>query len=203
MNIVIAGGSGFLGTALRARLIERGDSVRVLTRTASAPHHVAWSPADERGTWVDVVASADAVINLAGEPLDAARWTDARKKLLISSRIETTQAVVRALHRVQREGVLLNASAVGYYGSRGSERVTEDSPPGDDFLAQICRQWESEAMKAASARRVVRLRTGLVLDAEHGALARLLMPFKLGLGGPMGSGKQVPGRGSTATTGCA
>lgn len=190
MNVVIAGGSGFLGRALKARLLQRGDSVRILTRRPDAPDHVAWTPTDQKGTWVDVVATADAVVNLAGEPIEAVRWTDARKKALTDSRIESTRGIVTALQRIQREGVLLNASAVGYYGNRGSEVLTEASPPGDDFLARLCQQWEREAIKAASVRRVIRLRTGLVLDARHGALAKLLPPFRLGLGGPMGSGSQ-------------
>jgi len=190
MNIVIAGGTGFLGRALASRLRERGDAVRVLTRKASSPDHVAWSPNDMDGAWVNVVAEADVVVNLTGEAVDGPRWSEARKRVLIDSRIITTRAIVHALGRVRRKGVLLNASAVGYYGARVDETLTEESSGGNDFLATLCRKWEEEASKASGIRRVVLLRTGLVLDTRHGALASLLLPFKLGLGGPMGSGRQ-------------
>jgi len=190
MNIVIAGGSGFLGRALRARLLERGDKVVVLTRRASAPDDVAWSPNDLSGAWVNVVAEADAVVNLAGESLDGGRWTAARKRVLIDSRMITTRGIVQALGRAQRASVLLNASAIGFYGTRGDETLTEQSPPGNNFLATLCRKWEDEALKASGIRRVVLLRSGLVLDPHHGALSRLILPFRLGLGGPMGTGRQ-------------
>jgi uncharacterized protein (TIGR01777 family) len=190
MNIVIAGGSGFLGRALKTRLCERGDVVRVLTRKASQPDDVAWSPNDLNGAWATMVAEADAVINLAGESVAGGRWSAARKRVLIDSRMITTRGIVGALGRGRREGVLLNASAVGFYGPREDELLTEDSPAGNDFLATLCRTWENEATKAGGIRRLVHLRTGLVLDPHHGALAKLLTPFRLGLGGPMGSGRQ-------------
>ncbi len=190
MRIVIAGGSGFLGRALSARLQERGSDVRVLTRRPAAPHHVLWNPLDQQGAWTDEVARADAVVNLAGESVDGGRWSAARKRILIDSRMITTRGIVQALGRGRRDGVLLSASAVGFYGTRGDETITENSSAGNDFLATLCRKWEDEATKATGIRRVVLLRTGLVLDRHHGALARLLTPFRLGLGGPMGSGLQ-------------
>ncbi len=190
MNIVIAGGSGFLGSALAKRLRERGDDVRVLTRKASAPDHVEWSPNDMNGAWVKVVTGADAVVNLAGEAVDKGRWTDARKRVLIDSRIISTRAIVEAIGRTRGDGVLLNASAIGFYGTRADEVVTEESSAGNDFLATLCRKWEEEAAKAIGIRRVVLLRTGLVLDPRHGALAKLVTPFRLGVGGPMGDGRQ-------------
>src|SRR6188508_2407526 len=156
MNIVLAGGSGFLGSALQVRLRERGDVVRVLTRKASQSHHVEWSPNDLKGAWVGVVAEADAVVNLAGESVDGGRWTDARKRVLIDSRIIATRGIVQALGRARREGVLLNASAVGFYGTRADEILTEESPSGGDFLASLCRKWEDEASKGVGMRRVVR-----------------------------------------------
>lgn len=190
MNIVIAGGSGFLGSALKTRLRERGDTVRVLTRKPSRPDDVAWSPNDLNGPWVRVVGEADAVVNLAGESVEGAHWSAARKRVLIDSRMISTRGIAQALGRVRREGVLLSASAVGYYGTRAEETLTEESSAGNDFLSTLCRKWEEEASKASGIRRLVLLRTGLVLDARHGALAKLLTPFRLGVGGPMGSGRQ-------------
>lgn len=190
MNITIAGGSGFLGRALTRRLRERGDTVSVLTRRASGPGEVAWAPGNPDGPWLDAIAEADAVVNLAGESIADGRWTADRKRRLIESRMTTTRAIVNALGSAKPDGVLLSASAVGYYGDRGDETLTEASSPGDDFLARLCRDWESEARRAEGSRRVVLLRTGLVLDPGNGALAPLMTPFRLGVGGPMGSGRQ-------------
>jgi uncharacterized protein (TIGR01777 family) len=190
MRVIVAGGTGFLGRALTTHLRGRGDEVVVLSRRASAPHQIAWDPSQPGGAWVEEVSRASAVVNLAGEPMDGGRWTAARKTQLVESRIAATRAIARALADGQSNAVLLNASAVGFYGSRGNERLTEDSGPGDDFLAHLCQDWEREAEAAAARSRVVLLRTGLVLDAHAGALARLLLPFRLGLGGPLGNGLQ-------------
>lgn len=190
MNIIIAGGSGFLGRALTAHLRARGDRVQVLTRSARHQDDVAWTEGDVSGKWVDVVANADAVVNLAGESIAKGRWMAARKQRLVESRITTTRSIVDALSRVRRNGVLLNASAIGIYGDRGSEPLTEASVAGSDFLATLCVEWEREAARAEPFRRVVRLRTGLVLDPSDGALAPLLTPFRLGVGGPLGTGRQ-------------
>jgi uncharacterized protein (TIGR01777 family) len=190
MRIVIAGGTGFLGRALTDRLRSRGDMVRVLSRRPAAAEQVQWDPDDSAGAWTEEVAVADAVINLAGEPVDRGRWTATRKAALVNSRIQATRAIAGALIARQSQATLLNASAVGFYGSRGSEILTEDSPPGDDFLARLCSAWEAEALTASARGRVVLLRTGLVLDADGGALARLLVPFRLGVGGRFGDGHQ-------------
>jgi uncharacterized protein (TIGR01777 family) len=190
MRIAIAGGTGFLGRALSDRLRGRGDDVRILSRQPSAPGQVQWDPRQPAGAWTDEIGAADAVINLAGEPVDRGRWTEARKNVLVDSRVTATRAIVAAMAARESRATLLNASAVGFYGSRGSEIVTEDSQPGDDFLARLCREWESEALAASPRGRVVLLRTGLVLDARGGALSRLLLPFRLGVGGALGDGQQ-------------
>jgi uncharacterized protein (TIGR01777 family) len=190
MRIVIAGGAGFLGRALTDRLRSRGDTVRVLSRRPAAREQVQWDPSDSSGAWTEEIAVADAVINLAGEPVDRGRWTPTRKAALVNSRIQATRAIAAALRARQSQATLLNASAVGFYGSRGSETLTEDSPPGDDFLARLCVAWETEAVTASPRSRVVLLRTGLVLAADGGALARLLAPFRVGVGGPFGEGHQ-------------
>jgi uncharacterized protein (TIGR01777 family) len=189
MHVVIAGGSGFLGTALKTALVSRGDDVRILTRHQASPDELAWAP-PKHGPWMDAVAAADVVVNLAGALINGGRWTTARKAVLVDSRLAATRAIVDAVSRDRREAVLLNASAIGFYGNRGDEVLSERSSPGHDFLADLCQRWEADAERAAPFRRVVRLRTGLVLDAHHGALTPLLTPFRLGLGGPMGSGRQ-------------
>ncbi|MEQ1757731.1 MAG: TIGR01777 family oxidoreductase [Vicinamibacterales bacterium] len=190
MRIVIAGGTGFLGRALSTQLQARGDDVRVLTRRPTAANHIAWNPAEPRATWTNELGRADAVVNLAGEPIDKGRWTEERKAVLVDSRVTSTRSIVSVLKERENGAVLLNASAVGYYGACGDEVITEMSLAGHGFLASLCRKWEAEASKASERGRVVLLRTGLVLDARAGALARLLLPFKLGLGGPMGDGRQ-------------
>jgi len=140
---------------------------------------------------VEVVDGADAVINLAGEPLDAGRWTDARKASILESRIKATETIVKSIsNATKRPAVFLNASAVGIYGAHGDEALTEDSPVGSDFLASVCTAWEAAAMAAAWTTRVVLLRTGLVLDRNSGALAKLSRPFRLFAGGRVGSGNQ-------------
>lgn len=190
MNITIAGGSGFLGRALTAHLRARGDRVRVLTRAARHPDDLPWTPGTVSGAWVEAVGMADAVVNLAGASIANGRWTTTRKRELIDSRIIATRSIVEALSHVNRSGVLLNASAIGIYGDRGDEPLTEAASAGSDFLATLCLDWEREASKAESFRRVVRLRTGLVLDPSDGALEPLVIPFRLGIGGPLGTGRQ-------------
>jgi hypothetical protein len=132
------------------------------------------------------------VVNLAGEPIAGKRWTRAQKTRLRSSRIDTTRTIVQAIADAQRKPrLLLNASAVGYYGPRGDEEVSETEPPGNDFLAGLCREWEAEALRAEPhGVAVVRLRTGIVLGKGGGALAKMIPPFKLFVGGPLGSGRQ-------------
>ena len=184
MKVVIAGGSGFLGSALAASLRLAGHDVTIVTRHPQTRDQAAW-------TDVEVVDGADAVINLAGEPLDAGRWTDARKASILESRIKATETIVKSIsNATKRPAVFLNASAVGIYGAHGDEALTEDSPVGSDFLASVCTAWEAAAMAAAWTTRVVLLRTGLVLDRNSGALAKLSRPFRLFAGGRVGSGNQ-------------
>jgi len=195
-KIVIAGGSGFIGKALVRDLSAIGEVV-VLSRhpesaTGARPNErmVHWDPKSETGEWTREIASADAVVNLAGASIAEGRWNDARKQELVNSRIESTRAIVNVLRREKRERVLINASATGYYGDRGSELLDESSPAGSDFLATLALKWEAEAQRAEGFARVVMLRFGIVLDAAGGALAKTLLPFKLGAGGVLGSGDQ-------------
>jgi uncharacterized protein (TIGR01777 family) len=191
MKVMVAGGTGFLGSALQARLREAKYDVWVLSRRGAAANSIQWQPDGTAGPWAAALDGADAVINLAGAGIADARWTTARKELLYTSRILSTRSIVKALREVGRPpSVLISASGVGYYGDRGNELVTEDSGPGTDFLAQLCVEWEREAEAAAGVTRVVILRNGLVMDPSGGALAKMLLPFRLGLGGPLGSGTQ-------------
>jgi uncharacterized protein (TIGR01777 family) len=198
MKIVIAGGSGFLGRPLATFLARDGHHVVTLTRNtaperADAPSHaVTWTPNGEAGPWATHLDGADAVVNLAGEPIAARRWTEAQKRRIIDSRVQATRSLAAAMQRAASPPpVFVSGSAVGYYGPLGDEIATEDTPPGSDFLARTCVQWEAEASRAASDRtRVVCIRTGLVLEKDGGALAQMLPPFKFGAGGPVGSGRQ-------------
>ena len=184
MKAIIAGGSGFLGSALAASLRLDGHRVLVMSRHPKGRDEVPW-------TDPSVFDGADAVVNLAGEPLDAGRWTETRKASILESRVRATQTLVKAMSSVtRRPGVLLNGSAVGIYGAHGAEALTEDSPPGSDYLASVSLEWEKAAMAAAWMTRVVLLRTGLVLDKTGGALPKLALPFKLFAGGRAGSGDQ-------------
>jgi uncharacterized protein (TIGR01777 family) len=152
---------------------------------------VAWAPGYP-GEWETFVDGADGIINLAGEPIASKRWTAAQKERIASSRIDTTRALVGAVAKAKdKPKFIINASAVGYYGPRGDEILTEESAAGKDFLAQVCTSWEEQASKAeAFGLRVVRLRTGIVLGKGKGALAKMVTPFKFFVGGPLGSGKQ-------------
>ena len=198
MKVVIAGGTGFLGRALAQACLRDGDEVVVLSRSASPPpgapagaRHVRWTPDGTPGDWARALEDAVVVFNLAGEPIAARRWSAAQKARIRDSRIRATRSIVAALAGLASPPVLVNASAVGYYGSRGDEVLTESAAPGTDFLARVCIEWEREAMGAERAgARVVLLRTGLVLAREGGALPPLLLPFRLFVGGPLGSGRQ-------------
>jgi uncharacterized protein (TIGR01777 family) len=190
MRTVVAGGRGFLGRALVGSLRRKGHDVSVLTRRPGAPGEVGWSPRETSTAWTRLVREADAVVNLAGESIVGARWTANRKALLRSSRLEPTEALVREVLASPRPPVFVSGSAVGYYGSRGDEVLTETSTPGDDFLAVLCRDWEAAAAKAASATRVVVIRTGIVLARSGGALPQMARPFTFFVGGPLGSGRQ-------------
>ena len=188
MRAIIAGGSGFLGSALTARLRADGHEVRILSRS-QRPDTIQWSPNGGTGPWAAAIGEADALINLAGESIASGRWTSARKARIRNSRIQATRSLVTAIRAARRPpSVLLSGSAVGYYGARGDDALTEASVPGHDFLAQVCRDWEQEAMGAPT--RVVLLRTGLVLARNGGAFPRIALPFRLLAGGPVGSGTQ-------------
>jgi uncharacterized protein len=191
-KIVIAGGSGFIGSALAEDLGKLAD-VSVLSRNPSkvpGARGVHWDPANPAGEWVHVVADADVVINLAGANISEGRWNDPRKRELVDSRVESTRAIVAALRTKPKDRLLVNASATGFYGARGSEILDESSAPGTSFLASLAQQWEAEAKRAEDVARVVILRIGIVLDRSGGALAKTLTPFRLGAGGVMGSGDQ-------------
>ena len=193
MRIVLAGGSGFLGSALGRSFERDGHEVLNLTRRQPprTPGEVTWTPDGTAGSWAAAVDGADAVVNLAGAGLADRRWNAPRKQAILNSRVLPTRSVVAAVARATAPPrVLVSASGVNYYGPRGDEPVTETTPPGHDFLADLCVQWEREAEQASSVTRVILVRTGLVLDSGGGALARMLLPFRLGAGGPIGSGKQ-------------
>lgn len=194
MRIVIAGGSGFIGEPLVRRLVARGDDVAVLSRNPAkvqAGHGVAWDGRTQ-GAWSDEVANADAIVNLAGENVGEGRWTDERKKKLIASRIDATGAIVQALRNAPpRDRVLVNASAVGFYGfDRGDEEFDENGTRGRGFLAELVARWEAAAREAEPLARLVLLRFGVALAPDGGALQKMMLPFKLGAGGPVGNGRQ-------------
>ena len=198
MEIFVTGGSGFVGRSLTQALVGEGHTVTVLSRSAQAaarlPLGVGSCLGDPTGPgpWQEEAARHQGFINLAGAPVFE-RWTQPYKRLILESRLASTRNLVQAMARRQSQepAVLVSASAVGYYGPRGDEELTEASQPGDDFLAQVCRQWEAEAQRAEDlGARVVRARFGLVLGEGGGALAKMLPVFRRGLGGPLGSGRQ-------------
>jgi hypothetical protein len=203
MRVLITGGTGLIGRALAANLVADGHEVIVLSRN---PQRATGLPAGVRAEgwdartaegWGSLADGADAIVNLAGENLAGAgffpaRWTAERKRLIRESRLNAGQAVVQAVEAAtQKPHVVIQASAVGYYGPRGDEVITEESPPGDDFLARLCVDWEAStaAVEEMGVRRAV-IRTGIVLSREGGTLPRLLLPYRLFVGGPFGSGRQ-------------
>ena len=253
MNILITGGTGFIGGALSRELKNSGHTVIVTTRQQITPKNNVNPPSPafnkegnigkdfskgkdllspplekgdvggflEKHTWdtselipSTVISKMDAVINLAGEPIASGRWTRKRKELLLSSRINTTRALVESMKQIplnppappfekggqggilkgHRRGlpkILISASAIGYYGAHGDEYVTEDTPPASDFLAEVCKAWEAEALKAQELGvRVVLVRIGGVLESDGGALPKMMIPFKFFMGGHIGNGKQ-------------
>ena len=197
MKIFITGGTGFVGTSLTKELIAQGHRVTLLTRTIkpgrtlpSGATFLEGNPL-QPGPWQKAVPDHDVFINLAGASIFS-RWTDAAKKEIRESRLLTTRNLVSALaERKGLETLLLSTSAVGYYGFHEDEELGEESPPGTDFLAQVCRDWEAEAQKAEQyGVRVIRCRFGIVLGERGGALDQMLPLFKKGLGSPLGSGRQ-------------
>lgn len=199
MKCVIAGGSGFLGQALCNRLVSKGHEVVVLTRgaprTDGSIRFVTWPAEDVTGPWHEELNGAGAVINLAGAGLADKRWNASRKEELRASRILATRALVSAIRSVaSRPPALLSGSAIGFYGGHPADvpEFDESGPPGSDFLATLCVDWETEARAAeALGCRVVLIRTGVVLSKDGGALQKLLPPFRFFVGGRLGSGRQV------------
>jgi uncharacterized protein len=199
MRILVSGSTGFLGTALVETLEGQGHSIARLVRPGTSQKStpgaraqaVQWDPVagqfDAAGA-----EGADALIHLAGASIAGGRWNASRKELLRTSRIDATRHLIGALAKLQQPPrVIVAASAIGYYGNRGDETLTEASAPGKDFLAGACREWEAEAARGAEfGARVVNLRFGIILAAHGGALPRMAMPFKLGAGGRLGDGRQ-------------
>ncbi|MGH2911733.1 MAG: TIGR01777 family oxidoreductase [Solirubrobacteraceae bacterium] len=199
MRLTVTGATGLIGPRLVRSLQSRGDEVTVLSRnptraqaTLPGVEAVHWDPMS-RGTPAEALRGRDAVIHLAGANI-AQRWTKSAKRAIRESRVSGTRELVRGLASLaaeERPQTLVSSSGVGYYGAHGDEPIDEEAPPGIDFLAQTCVVWEEEARAAERLGvRVVRLRTGVVLDPGGGALGKMLPPFKLGLGGPVGSGRQ-------------
>lgn len=198
MKIVLAGGTGFIGRGIIERFARESHSIVLLTRRASQSYPawpsvrtVLWD-ARSVGDWAVELDGADAVMNFVGEPLDAKRWTARQKETIIASRVEPTRALIEAIRRArQKPPALINASAVGYYGPVEHDAVTEERGPGSDFLAHVVTRWENEATRATQQGvRVVLLRMGVVLARDGGALKKMALPFRLYLGGHLGSGRQ-------------
>jgi len=199
MNILLTGGTGFIGRALIPKLVDAGHDITVLTRDKAqvetpriSATYLWWDPATGEGDLAATLERVDAVINLAGEPVVGKRWSKAQKLRIAESRCDATQVLQKTIHAsTSKPKVLINASAIGYYGARADEDITEATNAGKGFLADTCKAWESHAIRVADfGVRVVRLRIGIVLETDGGALGRMLLPFKLGLGGPLGSGQQ-------------
>ena len=198
MRIFITGATGFIGRALVPALRRNGHAVVVWARSETRARARLGADVDVvdaaagRSRLIAAIEDCDAVINLAGEPILGGRWTAARRRTLEDSRVALTDAIVDAIAAARRRPrVLVSGSAVGYYGDRADEVLTEQSEPGGDFLAQLCRRWEAAAQRAeGDGVRVVQIRTGVVLGRDGGALAQMLPPFRMGLGGPIGSGRQ-------------
>src|SRR4051812_8276693 len=195
MNVTLTGATGLIGAAIVRALRARGDAVTVLSRDPERARAAlgdveahAWQPLQEPAP-AAALNGRDAVVHLAGERVDQ-RWTDESRRAIHASRETGTRNLVAGLRAAgPGPGVLVSASAVGYYGPHGDDVLDESAPPGDDFLGRVCAAWEAEAERAEElGLRVVRLRTGVVLDAGGGALARMLTPFRLGVGGPVAGG---------------
>ena len=195
MNILITGGTGFIGSALSRELSDSGHKVIIASRRKTPPklkniEIVRWDIQTPLSS--EIMSGIDAVINLAGESLISGRWTKKRKERIMSSRVNTTRLLVESMKNANpKPKVLISVSAVGYYGPHGDEYVTEDFPPASDFLAEVCKAWEKEALRAQeSGVRVVITRFGVALESDGGALSKMAIPFKFFLGGHLGSGQQ-------------
>ncbi|MFT5196945.1 MAG: hypothetical protein ACI85U_003985 [Candidatus Promineifilaceae bacterium] len=195
MRIIIAGGSGLIGHELAKVLAQRGAEIIILSRSPLSlkllPDGVRaekWDGVSADG-WGHLADGANAIINLAGAGIGDKRWSDERKELILNSRLESTKAVIEAIQQVTiKPEVLIQGSAIGYYGNRGDEELTEESAAGSDFLAEVTTAWEAAAKPAAEMTRLVFVRTGVVLSTKGGALPKMSLPFKLFAGGPYGDG---------------
>jgi uncharacterized protein (TIGR01777 family) len=198
LRVFMTGATGFIGRRIVTRLRQDGHEIAAWVRSESRGRRILGADVDRVPTAAGpsvlgpALSRCDAVVNLAGEPLLPGRWTARRKRQLVTSRVDLTRGLVQALAgSTARPRVLVSTSASGYYGDGGEEILTEKNPPGADFLAQLCRSWEDAARRAEELGvRVVFLRIGIVLGREGGALAKMLLPFRAGLGGPFGSGRQ-------------
>ena len=191
MNILITGGNGFIGSALKGELESAGHGIVITTRQESnSPDKTTWNPPSLISP--EKISTFDAIVNLAGDSIYSDRWTKDKKERIRSSRINTTYYLIESIKNSDiKPEVIVSASAVGYYGAHGDEEVTENMPPGNDFLASVCKAWESEARKAeGEGVRTVIARFGVVLGQDGGALQKMLTPFRAFVGGYLGSGKQ-------------
>jgi uncharacterized protein len=198
MKIAIAGATGFVGSRLVEQLQTQGHQIVILTRSPQQASKrfpqaevVGYNPL-KSGEWQSSIDGCDAIINLAGEPIAEKRWTPAQKRVMLESRQIGTEKIVEAIEKAtSKPAVLINASAIGYYGTSETSKFDETSPAGTDFLAEVCTKWETAAQAAsANGTRVVILRLGIVLGENGGALGKMLAPFSAFVGGPIGSGKQ-------------
>jgi uncharacterized protein (TIGR01777 family) len=199
MRVAVTGGTGFIGSALCRAFLADGHTVRVLSRDPASAQRklgtgveaVAWTTGLPR-TAAAALEGVDAIVNLAGEPIAGRRWSSAQKERIHASRVDGTRELVQAMKLLNpRPPVLLSASATGYYGPLGEQPVDESAPAGRDFLGQVCQEWEQAALAAeGDGTRVALVRTGIVLGPDGGALAKLLPPFKMFVGGPLGDGRQ-------------
>jgi uncharacterized protein (TIGR01777 family) len=203
VRLLLLGCSGFVGRELVPYLLELGHNLTVVSRQADpfpalAGERLAWLQLDpaQADSWSQdglhqALAAAEGVVNLAGEPIAEKRWTAAQRQLLLRSRLDTTAQLVQAMAQLSTSpSVLVNASAVGFYGTSETASFSEDSPPGSDLLAEICQSWEEAAAQRPAACRLVILRIGIVLGPDGGALSKMLPVFRLGFGGPLGNGRQ-------------
>jgi len=198
MKVAITGGTGLIGTQLTKDLLERKHEPIILTRNPEkstrmlpALHVRRWDPNSKEQN-VHAIENVDAVVSLAGEPIYSGRWNDSKKQRIRDSRVIGARKIVEALNQTDNKpGILICGSAVGYYGSRGNDLLSESEGSGNDFLAQVCRDLEKEADTAVPlGLRVVKLRTGIVLSPSGGALSKMLLPFRFGIGARIGTGKQ-------------
>ncbi|HVF47823.1 MAG TPA: TIGR01777 family oxidoreductase [Pyrinomonadaceae bacterium] len=192
MKVLITGASGLVGTALQRSFTAKGHDMLLASRSEPKDERYVQWDAPTGFTHPERLEAVDAVVHLAGESVSGLRWTDEKKKAIRDSRVLGTRSVVDAISRLKdRPRVFVSASAIGFYGERGDEELTESSAAGDSFLANVSKEWEAESRRAEDAGiRTVLLRTGIVLSKDGGALGTMLLPFKLGVGGVVGSGKQ-------------